>query len=76
MIKLSSIYGMKIFDTNGELLGKVKDIVLNMEAGEIVRVLMKQMKNIKAEELTSFIRENSILYKRVNSAKDIMIVEK
>lgn len=67
---------MKIYGSDGELVGNVKDIVLNLETGDVVRILMKPMKNIKAGELTEFMRKNSILYKRVTSAKEIMIIEK
>ena len=74
MIKLSKLYNMKIYGSEGGLMGKVRDIILNVEEGSIVRILMKPMTNIKADELTSFIRKNSILYKRVMSAKDVIIV--
>jgi sporulation protein YlmC with PRC-barrel domain len=74
MIKLSSLYGMKVFGSEGGNMGNIMDIILNLEDGSVVRLLLKSMNKIKADELTSFIRKNSILYKRVVSAKDIMIV--
>ena len=74
-IKLSKLYQMKIYGSEGGMMGQVKDIVLNLEEGTVVRLLLKAMNKIKDEELTSFLRKNSILYKRVQSAKDILIVK-
>ena len=61
-IKLSSLYKMKVYGLEGGLIGKVKDIVLNLEDGIVVRLLLKAMNKVKPENLTSFLSNRSFKY--------------
>ncbi len=67
---------MDIFTGNAGYIGKVADIVLDMEQGEVVRVTTEPLKNISREDASKILKEKSILYKRVTSLGDIMIVGK
>ena len=76
MLRLSKLYGMDIYTNDGEFLGKVHDVILNLEKGEIVRITTEPLKNINRDEAKQILRDKSILYKNVVSAKDILITSK
>ena len=77
MIRASKLYGLDIYDTNGEMIGKVHDLILNLEAGEVVRLTTEPLHSrLPKEKLPEIIQKKSILYKRVVSAKDILIVNR
>ena len=77
MIKASRLYGLDIYDSNGGHLGKVHDLVLNLEAGEVVRLTTEPLHSrLSKEKIPEIIQNKSILYKRVNSARDILIVNR
>lgn len=73
-VRLSKVYGMDIFSNDAGFIGKVADVILDMERGEVVRVTTEALKNITREDATKILKEKSILYKRVTSLGDIMIV--
>lgn len=73
--KLSRMYGMDIFSDSGKFLGNAQDFIIDVEAGEIARVLTEQMPSNK-EDLRKMLRERSILYKNVKSVEDVIVVTK
>jgi len=77
MIRASKYYGLDIYDSNGGYLGKVHDLILNLEAGEVVRLTTEPLHSrLSREKIPDIIQKKSILYKRVNSARDILIVNR
>jgi len=74
-IRASKLYGLDIYDGEGQYLGKVHDLILNMETGEVVRVTTEPLKaNLSKEDLPKVLQRKSVLYKRVRAVSDIMIV--
>ncbi|MEM2174529.1 MAG: PRC-barrel domain-containing protein [Candidatus Micrarchaeia archaeon] len=73
-IRLSKLYGMDIFSDNGKYLGKVYDLILDLEKGEIVRMTLESIHAASREEALRIIRERTILYKNVKSVEDVIIV--
>ncbi len=75
-IRLSKLYGMNIYDGNAVFVGKVYDIILDLEKGEVVRITTEPLKNMSAskEELSKMLQKKSIMFKRVKSLKDIIVV--
>jgi len=71
------MYGMDIYSAEAGYIGKVNDMILNMEQGEVVRLTTAPIRSIMESESTKkMIQNNSILYKRVNSVRDIVLVGK
>jgi sporulation protein YlmC with PRC-barrel domain len=75
-IKVSQLYGMDIYSDEGGFLGKINDIIINLEKGEVVRVTTEPLKSVSKEEARKILRDKSVLYKNVRSVRDIMIVSK
>lgn len=74
-MRLSQMYGMDIYSTEAGYVGKVNEMILNMEAGEIVRLTTAPIRSmLEAEETSKMIQKNSVLYKRVNSVRDIVLI--
>jgi len=73
-IRLSQLYGMSIYRDDATYVGKVQDIILNLETGEIVRLITQPLRSIDKESAKKILREKSVLYKNVKSVKDIIIV--
>ena len=74
-IRLSKMYGMDIFTDTGKYIGTAQNFLLNVETGEVVRILLEDLPTSK-EELKRVIRERSILYKNVKSVEDVIVVTK
>ena len=72
--RLSKLFGMDIYTTEGEHKGKVFDIVINLEKGKLETITTEALKARSKQEAKRIISEKSIPYKNVRSAKDIVIV--
>jgi len=66
---------MDIFTDSGKFLGNAKDFIVDVEAGEVSRVLLEQLP-VAMDEAKRALREKSILYKNVKSVEDVIVVTK
>ena len=75
---VSRMYGLNIYDDSGVFIGKAYDLILNMETGEVIRITTEPLKNISGSknDLVKTLQKKSILYKRVKSVRDIIVVGK
>ncbi|MCX8174667.1 MAG: PRC-barrel domain-containing protein [Candidatus Micrarchaeota archaeon] len=76
VMKVSKIYGMDIYTDGGKFLGRVQEVLLDLEKGEVIRLLMEPLSSVSKEEVKRIIREKSILYKSVKSVEDVVVVSK
>jgi sporulation protein YlmC with PRC-barrel domain len=73
--KLSRMYGMDIFTDAGKFLGNAQDFIIDVESGEVSRILIEQLPASK-DEAKKTIRDKSILYSNVKSVEDVIVVTK
>ncbi len=73
-VRLSKLFGMDIYTDNAEYKGKVFDLVINLEKGKIETITTEPLKVKSKQEAKKIIKEKSVPYKNVRSAKDILIV--
>jgi sporulation protein YlmC with PRC-barrel domain len=73
--KLSRMYGMDIFTDSGKFLGNAQDFIVDVESGEVSRILIEQLPSSK-EDAKRTIKEKSILYSNVKSVEDVIVVTK
>jgi len=73
---LSRIYGMDIYTDGGRFLGKVQEVIIDLEKGEVVRLTMEPMNSISKDEAKRILRDRSVLYKSVKSVEDVVVVAK
>jgi sporulation protein YlmC with PRC-barrel domain len=76
VVNIANLYGMNIFTVNGRLVGKVQDVIVDLEKGEIIRVALESLSSVGSKEQARHIlKEKSILYKYVKSVGDVIIVD-
>lgn len=73
--KLSRLYGMDIFTDSGKFIGNAQDFIIDLESGEVSRILIEQLPSNK-EEAKRALRDKSILYSNVKSVEDVIVVSK
>lgn len=74
-MKLSELFGLDIFTTTGERKGKVYDLIINLEKGRIETITMEPLKVKSKQEARKIINDKSVPYRKVKSAKDIVVVD-
>jgi sporulation protein YlmC with PRC-barrel domain len=72
-MKISEIYSMDIYSDSGQYLGEVQDVIVDLEKGEVSRLLMVPWKNIRGDAKGA-LRQKSILYKSVKNVGDVVLV--
>jgi len=75
-IKLSQIYGREIYTEDAKKIGKVEDIILDLEGRKIWQLTLDPLKSsvlsrIPPEELL----KRSVPYERVKGVSDIVLIE-
>ena len=77
-VEVSKLYGLNIFDDHGAYLGKAYDLILDMESGEVVRMTTEPIKTMASskEDAAKMLHQKSVLFSRVKSVRDIIIVGK
>lgn len=74
-MKLSRMYGMDIFSDTGKFLGNGQEFIVDVESGEVVRILIEPLPASK-DEARKALKEKSVLYKNVKSVEDVIVVTK
>lgn len=74
--KLSRLYGMDVFTDTGRFLGNAQDFILDLETGEVSRILLEQIPSADKEIARKVLREKSVIYKNVKSVEDVIVISK
>ena len=75
-VRVSRIYGMDIYNDDGKFMGKVQEVVIDLEKGEVVRILTEPLSSVSREDAKRVLRDKSVLYKYVKSVEDVVMVSK
>ncbi len=73
-IKLSQLIGMDIYTDNAQFVGKVYDVILDLQKGEVVRLTLEPIKVASKEEAKRVFKEKTVMYKSVKAVEKIIIV--
>ncbi|MFA6049532.1 MAG: PRC-barrel domain-containing protein [Candidatus Micrarchaeia archaeon] len=73
-IKASQLMGMDIYTDNATFVGKVYDIIIDLQKGEIVRLTLEPIKAASKDEAKRIFREKTVMYKSVKAVEKIIIV--
>lgn len=76
--RVSELYGMDMYTQKGQYVGKVADVILNIEKGEVMRLSLQAFKGgtIPGDEVKKIIQSESVGYDEVVEVGDIIIVQK
>lgn len=67
---------MDIYTDNGRFLGRVQDVLIDLEQGKVIRLVMEPLTNISRDEAKRVLREKSVLYSSVKNVEDVVVVAK
>jgi len=73
-MKVSKVYGMDIYTDAGKFLGRVQDVLIDLEQGKVIRLVMEPLSNISRDEAKRILRERSVLYSSVKNIGDVVVV--
>ena len=73
-MKVSEIYNMDIYSDAGQYLGEVKDAIVDLQTGEVSRLLMEEWRNSSEEEVRRLLQHKSVLFRNVKNIGDVVLV--
>lgn len=73
-MRISEIYNMDVYADNGQYLGEVQDAIVDLEKGEVSRLLMEQWRNLDRTETKRILQNKSVLFKNVRNIGDVVLV--
>ena len=73
-MKMSDIYNMDIYSDAGQYLGEVRDAIIDLERGEVSRLLMEEWRNVDRDEAKRLLQQKSILFKNIKNIGDVVLI--
>jgi sporulation protein YlmC with PRC-barrel domain len=73
-MKISEIYSMDIYGDNGAYLGEVRDAIIDLEHGEVSRLLMQEWRSSDRGDVRKVLQQKSVLFKNVKNIGDVVLV--
>ena len=75
--RLSQIYGMNMYTDKATYVGRVEDIILNLEKGEIMRLCLRPFRSsrLPSDEVKRILQAESIGYNDVLEVGDIVLAQ-
>lgn len=74
VLKVSQLMGMDVYTDGAQFAGKVYDVIIDLQKGEIVRLTLEPIKASGKEEAKKIFREKTIMYKSVKAVEKIIII--
>ena len=73
-MRVTEIYNLDIYGDNGQYLGEVRDAIIDLEKGEVSRLLMEEWRNSDRVEAKRLLQNRSILFKNIRNIGDVVLV--
>ncbi|MCX6767629.1 MAG: PRC-barrel domain-containing protein [Candidatus Micrarchaeota archaeon] len=73
-LKISQLMGMDVYTDTAQYVGKVFDVIIDLQKGEVVRLTLEPIKVTSKEDAKRVFREKTVLYKSVKAAGKILII--
>jgi sporulation protein YlmC with PRC-barrel domain len=73
-MRVTEIYNLDIYSDNGQYLGEVRDAIIDLERGEVSRLLMEEWRNSDRVEAKRLLSNRSILFKNIRNIGDVVLV--
>jgi len=76
--RLSELYGMDIYTQKAQYVGKVEDVILNVDKGEVMRLCLQSFRGggLSRDDINRVLQEESVSYDEVIEVGDIILVQK
>jgi sporulation protein YlmC with PRC-barrel domain len=73
-MRISEIYNKDVYNDSGQYLGEVREAIIDLEKGEVSRLLMEEWKSSNKEEVKKLFMQKSVLYKSIKNIGDVVLV--
>ncbi|VVB67270.1 PRC-barrel domain protein [Candidatus Norongarragalina meridionalis] len=73
-IKVSQLMGMDVYTDNATFVGKVYDVILDLQKGEVVRLTLEPISASSKDDAKRVFREKTIMFKSVKAVERIIII--
>ena len=73
-MRITEIYNMDIYSDAGQYLGEVRDAILDLEKGEVSRILMEEWRNSDRGEARRMLQQKSVLFKNMKNIGDVVLI--
>ncbi len=74
-IELSKMFGMDIYSTDAEYVGKAYDFVIDLEQGRVSKITLEPFKVRSKKEAAEILKKKSVGYEKVVAVKDIILID-
>ncbi len=74
VVRLSQLIGLDVYSDNAQYIGKVHDVILDLEKGEVVRLTLEPIRASTKEEARRIFKDKTVLYKSVKAVEKIIII--
>ena len=75
-IELSRMFGMDIYTTDAEYVGKAYDFIIDLEEGKIFKITLEPFRLTSKQDIVEILKKKSINYDKVVAVKDIILINK
>ena len=75
-IRLSQMFGMDIYTTDAEYVGKAYDFIIDLEEGKIFKITLEPFRLTSKQDIVQILKKKSINYDKVVAVKDIILINK
>ncbi len=73
MMKLSGLLGLDVYSGGAKYVGKVCDVIVDLQAGEVSRLALQPMAD-SSRNSPEWFKANTLLYKRVKTVSDVVLI--
>ena len=73
-MEISEIYNKDVYTDSGQYLGEVRDAIIDLEKGEVSRLLMEEWRTPGKEEVKRMLQGKSVLFKNIKNIGDVVLV--
>ena len=73
-LKMSQLIGMDVYTDKADYIGKVYDVIIDLQKGEAARLTLEPIRAASSEEAKRIFKEKTVMYKSVKAVEKIVIV--
>ena len=73
-MRVSQLMGMDVYTDNAQFLGRVFDVIIDLQKGEIARLTLEPIRAASKDEAKRVLREKTVMYKSVKAVEKIIII--
>ncbi len=73
-VRVSEIYNLDVYSDAGQYLGEVRDAIIDLERGEVSRILMEEWRNADRVEAKRLLQQKSVIFKSIRNIGDVVLV--